>query len=180
EKREAEVEKLTSKAAKADHIASRTIRAIHIKMKEDPVFYKKLSKLIKETIEDYHQHRIDEAEYLNNAKALEDQFLTGKRDNIPASIQGNDTAIALYNLIGEVFKPEIGDNMVIVTEMASGIDNVIKSFVFENDKIIVDWQNKSDIEGQIRIAIDDYIFDLTSKYDVKLSYDKIDELVEEG
>lgn len=180
EQREAEVEKLTSKAAKADHIASRTIRAIHVKMKEDPVFYKKLSKLIKETIEDYHQHRIDEAEYLKKARAYEDQFLSGKRDNIPSSLQGNDTGIALYNLIGEVFINEIGENNELATEMALGIDKVIKSVVFENNKIIVDWQNKSDIEGQIRIAIDDYIFELTSKYDVELSYDKIDELVEEG
>ena len=49
--REEEVEKLSSKAAKADHIASRTIRAINVKMNEDPVFYKKLSKLIKNNIE---------------------------------------------------------------------------------------------------------------------------------
>lgn len=180
EQREAEVEKLISKAAKADHISSRTIRAIHVKMKEDPVFYKKLSKLIRETIEDYHKHRIDEAEYLNKAKEYEDQFLTGQRDNIPDSLHGNETGIALYNLIGEVFKKEVGDNIDIVTEMATGIDSVIKSIVFEKDKIIVDWQNKADIEGQIRIAIDDYIFDLKSKYDIELSFDKIDELVEEG
>ena len=64
--------------------------------------------------------------------------------------------------------------------MAIGIDKVIKSVVFEKDRIIVDWQNQSDIEGQIRIAIDDYLFELTSKYDIELSYDKIDELVEEG
>src|SRR5699024_2402318 len=75
EQREAEVEKLTGKAAKADHIASRTIRAINIKMNDDPVFYKKLSKLIQKTIEDYRQQRIDEAEYLKQAKKLEATFL---------------------------------------------------------------------------------------------------------
>lgn len=180
EEREAEVEKLTSKAAKADHIASRTIRAIHVKMNEDPVFFKKLSKLIKETIEGYHQHRIDEAEYLKKAKSLEDQFLNGQRDNVPEELRGNDTGIAFYNLIGEIFKTELGTQSDVATEMAKGIVDVIKSIVYENNKVIVDWQNKTDIEGQIKIAIDDYVFDLRSKYDIELSFDKIDQFVEEG
>jgi len=180
EEREAEVEKLTGKAAKADHIASRTIRAINVKMNEDPVFFKKLSKLIKETIEDYHQHRIDEAEYLKKAKSLEDQFLNGQRDNVPEELRGNDTGIAFYNLIGEIFDAELGDQTNIGAEMAKGIVDVIKSIVYENNKVIVDWQNKTDIEGQIKIAIDDYVFDLKSKYDVELSFDKIDQFIEEG
>lgn len=180
EEREAEVEKLTSKAAKADHIASRTIRAINVKMNEDPVFFKKLSKLIKETIEDYHQHRIDEAEYLKKAKSLEDQFLNGQRDNVPEELRGNDTGIAFYNLIGEIFDAELGNQTNVGAEMAKGIVDVIKSIVYENNKVIVDWQNKTDIEGQIKIAIDDYVFDLKSKYDIELSFDKIDQFVEEG
>jgi type I restriction enzyme R subunit len=64
--------------------------------------------------------------------------------------------------------------------MAKGIVDVIKSIVYENNKVIVDWQNKTDIEGQIKIAIDDYVFDLKSKYDIELSFDKIDQFVEEG
>lgn len=180
EEREAEVEKLTGKAAKADHIASRTIRAINVKMNEDPVFFKKLSKLIKETIEDYHQHRIDEAEYLKKAKSLEDQFLNGQRDNVPEELRGNDTGIAFYNLIGEIFDAELGNQTDVGAEMAKGIVDVIKSIVYEKNKVIVDWQNKTDIEGQIKIAIDDYVFDLKSKYDIELSFDKIDQFVEEG
>lgn len=180
EEREAEVEKLTSKAAKADHIASRTIRAINVKMNEDPVFFKKLSKLIKETIDDYHQHRIDEAEYLKKAKSLENQFLNGQRDNVPEELRGSDTGIAFFNLIDEIFDTELGSKTDISAEMAKGIVDVIKSIVYENDKVIVDWQNKTDIEGQIKIAIDDYVFDLKSKYDIELSFDKIDQFVEEG
>ncbi|MEP1778870.1 HsdR family type I site-specific deoxyribonuclease, partial [Reichenbachiella sp.] len=98
EQRDREVEKITSKAAKADHIASRTIRAINVKMNEDPVYYKKLSRLIKDTIDDYHQHRISEADYLNKARTFEDQFHNGRQDNVPENLQGNDTGIAIYNL----------------------------------------------------------------------------------
>lgn len=180
EEREQELEKLTSKAAKADHISSRTVRAINVKMNEDPVFFKKLSKLIRETIQDYHQHRIDEAEYLRKAKAFEDQFLNGRQDNIPASLRGDETGIAYYNLISEIFEAELKSEQDIAAEMAKGSENVIKSLVYEGGKLIVDWQNKSDLEGQIRIAIDDYVFDLKSKYDKEFSFDKIDQFVEEA
>lgn len=180
EQREAEVEKLSSKSAKADHIASRTIRAINIKMNEDPIFYKKLSKLIREAIEEYHQQRIDEAEFLKKAKEYEEAFLKGERGNIPNALIGNDTGIAIYNLITDIFKDVLSDKIEVATELALGIDQVIRSVVYQNDQLMVDWQNKPDIEGKIRIAIDDYIFDLKSKYDIDLSFDDIDQTVEEA
>jgi type I restriction enzyme R subunit len=74
-KRQAELEKVTGKAAKADHIASRTLKAISIRWYDDPVESKRLSELIKKTIEDYHQQRINAAEYLAKAKDFEDTFL---------------------------------------------------------------------------------------------------------
>lgn len=183
EQRDREVEKITSKAAKADHIASRTIRALNVKMNEDPVYYKKLSRLIRDTIEDYHQHRISEADYLNKARAYEDQFHNGRQDNVPENLSGNETGIALYNLVNEIFKGQLkrkegAQNIAAV--MAEGIDHLIKSIVFENGKPIIDWVNKSDIEGRIKIEIDDYLFDLKAQQDIELPFDLIDELVEEG
>ncbi|MEM8566757.1 MAG: type I restriction endonuclease subunit R [Bacteroidota bacterium] len=181
--RDREVEKISSKAAKADHIASRTIKAINVKMNEDPVYFKKLSRLIKDTIDDYHQHRISEVDYLNKAKDFEDQFHNGRQDNIPENLTGNDTGIALYNLINEIFsgvlkRTEGAPNMAAI--MAEGVNEVIKSIVFENGKPIIDWVNKSDIEGKIKIAIDDYLYDLKTQQDIELPFDLIDELVEEG
>lgn len=183
EQRDREVEKITSKAAKADHIASRTIKALNVKMNEDPVYYKKLSRLIRDTIEDYHQHRISEADYLNKARAYEDQFHNGRQDNVPENLSGNETGIAIYNLINEIFKGQLKRTegaQDIAAVMAEGIDHVIKSIVFENGKPIIDWFNKSDIEGKIRIEIDDYLFDLKAQQDIELPFDLIDELVEEG
>jgi type I restriction enzyme R subunit len=183
EERDREVEKITSKAAKADHIASRTIKAINVKMNEDPVYYKKLSRLIRDTIEDYHQHRISEADYLNKAREYEDQFHNGRQDNVPENLAGNDTGIAIYNLVNEIFKGHLKrteGSQNIAAVMAEGIDHVIKSIVFENGKPIIDWVNKSDIEGRIKIEIDDYLFDLKAQQDIELPFDLIDELVEEG
>ena len=183
EERDREVEKITSKAAKADHIASRTIKAINVKINEDPVYYKKLSRLIRDTIEDYHQHRISEADYLNKAREYEDQFHNGRQDNVPENLTGNDTGIAIYNLVNEIFKGNLKrseGSQNIAALMAEGIDEVIKSIVFENGKPIIDWVNKSDIEGRIKIDIDDYLFDLKIQQGIELPFDLIDELVEEG
>ncbi|MFY0673979.1 MAG: type I restriction endonuclease subunit R [Bacteroidia bacterium] len=182
EERDREVEKITSKAAKADHIASRTIKAINVKMNEDPIFFKKLSRLIKDAIDDYHQKRISEVEYLKKAKDLEDQFHNGQQDNAPGLLKGNETGIAIYNLICDIFKDTLDDKSDenIAAIMAKGIDEVIKSIVFENGQPIIDWVHKSDIEGQIRISIDDYIFDLQAEKEMEFSLDLVDELVEEG
>lgn len=183
EDRDREVEKIISKAAKADHIASRTIKAINVKMSEDPVYYKKLSGLIRDTIDDYHQHRISEAEYLNQAKDYEDQFHNGRQTNVPENLAGNDTGIAIYNLVNELFKDHLKRNessQNIAALMAEGIDRVIKSIVFENGKPIIDWITKSEIEGRIKIEIDDYLFDLKAHQDLELPFDLVDELVEEG
>lgn len=124
EQRQAEVEKLTGKAAKADHIASRTIKAINVRMNEDPVFYERLSQLIKETIEDYHRQRITEAEYLAKAKDYEDTFINGKKHNIPDRIKDNNTAIAFYNLGAEDWKEGLSkkpNNIEIAAEIGEGI-----------------------------------------------------------
>jgi len=179
DKREQEVEKLTSKAAKADHIASRTIKAIHVKMDEDSVYYKKLSRLIRDTIDDYHRHRISEAEYLKKAKEYEDKFLSGKQENIPESLRGKETAIAIYNLINDILGAVITKER-LPAMMAEEIDRIIQINVLEDGKPIIDWQSRSDIEGKVRIEIDDYLFDLQTLHDLKLPLNLIDDLVEEG
>ncbi len=182
EQRQAEVEKLTGKAAKADHIASRTIKAINVRMNEDPVFYKRLSQLIKETIEDYHRQRITEAEYLAKAKDYEDTFINGKRDNIPDRIKDNNTAIAFYNLAAEDWKEGLSkksNNLEIAAEIGEGIDRVMKDNIFQKGKKVIDWQNNIDIEGRIKIQIDDFLYDTKSKYDLDISFEQFDQLIAE-
>ena len=41
------------------------------------------------------------------------------------------------------------------------------------------YNNNNDAE-KIKIAIDDYIFDLKAKYDLDISFKQIDDLVEQG
>jgi type I restriction enzyme, R subunit len=182
EERQAVLEQITGKAAKADHITTRTIKAINIRMNEDPVFYKKLSELIKQTIEEFRQQRITEAEYLAKAKDLEERFFDDKRDNVPVSLRENPSAIAFYNLASEELKSGLerkNEKLSIAEEIASGIDHVVKANVFENGHAVIDWQKNEDIKGKMRIEADDLLFDLRNKYDLEISLDQIDQLIAE-
>ncbi|MFA5298887.1 MAG: restriction endonuclease subunit R, partial [Lutibacter sp.] len=182
EKREEEVEKIVGKAAKADHIATRTIKAINVKMNEDPIFYKNLSTLIREAINDYHQHRIDEALYLQKAKEYENQFLTGKQNNVPNKIQEKPNAIAFYNLINAVLENSFkntSEPKEVQADTALEVEYCIKHIVYENDTLIIDWQTNTDIEKTIKNKLDDLLFEKQQQYDIQFSFDKIDELIEE-
>lgn len=182
EERQAELEKITGKAAKADHIASRTIKAINIRMNEDPVYYKKLSEMIKQTIEDFHQQRINEAEYLAKAKDFEDSFFNGKRDNVPSIIKDNPTAIAFYNIASEELSEGLTpmeNKLEIAAEIAASIDEIIKANVFDKGHPVIDWQKNDDIKGKMRIEIDDLLFETKSKFDLIISFDHIDQLIDD-
>ena len=182
DKREAEVEKVIGKAAKADHIATRTVKAINVKMNEDPVFYKNLSTLIREAISDYHQHRIDEALYLKKAKEYENQFLTGKQNNVPNAIQEKPNAIAFYNLINAVLENSFSNTSEpkdVQAQTALEVEECIKKSVYESDTLIIDWQTNTEIEKEIKNNLDDLLFEKQQQYDTQFSFDKIDEVIEE-
>lgn len=182
EERQAELEKLTGKSAKADHIASRTLKAINIKWYDDPVESKRLSELIKKTIEDYHQQRINEAEYLAKAKEFENNFFNGRQNNAPAIIKDNPTAIAFYNLASEELKEGLAskiNKVDIAAEIGAGIDEVVKANVFENSTPVIDWQKNDDIKGKIKIEIDDLLFEMQQKHDLELNFDHMDQLIAE-
>lgn len=179
EQREEALEQITGKAAKADHISSRTIKAINVKMQEDPVYYKKLADLIKETIEAYHQKRIDETEYLRQAKGFENEFINGVRDDAPEALQGNEAGLAFYNFSKTTFlDPELLKTQFHV-EMGLLTDRVVLEKIYIHDQKVIDWQNNSDLVGKINIALGDEVYDLLKKYDLDTDWKKIDTVIEE-
>jgi len=184
ESRETELLKLQGDAAKADHIASRTEKAVSVKMNEDPVFYKRLSELIKQTIEEYRQQRINEAQYLEKVKALENTFLNGETDNIPVSLKNKPEAIAYFNTTQEILKAALStkneqEKISIAAEFAEGIDEIIKLIIFKDGRLVIDWQKNFDIKRQLQINLDDFIHDAKQKYDIQIPFSDIDELIVE-
>ncbi len=178
EEREAEVEKITGAAAKADHIASRTIKAINVKMKEDPVYYKKLSELIKETIEAYHQKRIDEAEFLRQAKEYEEKFLHGRSEGAPEALANNELALAFYNQSKTIYENTALLKTPFHIETSLMMDETIKAYTHLDGKRVIDWQRNDDIIGKINIEIGDKLYELLQKYEEDINWAAIDNLIE--
>ncbi|MEZ4684998.1 MAG: hypothetical protein R3B47_02735 [Bacteroidia bacterium] len=98
EAREHELEKLESTASKADHIASRSIKAINEKLEEDPVYYQKMADLIKQAIDDYHADRISEVEYFNKAKQYERAIFEEQAKRVPEALRENPASAAFFHL----------------------------------------------------------------------------------
>lgn len=181
EQREAELEKLTGQGAKADHIASRTLRAINVKMDEDPVFYKKLSELIRETIKEYHEHRISEAEFLLRAKSQEETFLKGKQEGLPEILDGKDVAVSFFNQITATlspFKRGKNESFQDAAELSLLADACFHDEIFDGENPIIDWQENHDLQGKLKIALDDIFFDYQSKHGVEFDLSELDELIE--
>ncbi len=182
EKFQQEVENTTGKAAKADKIASRTARHISEKMDEDPVFYKKFSQLLKETIADYEAKRIGEVQYLLKVEEIMENVLTLTDSDIPEALYDMDVAKAFYGLTIERLNDKIQDELVrkeIAIQTAIFIDKLVKDAVLDGGQPIVDWQYKTNITGKLLIDIGDYLIDeVRDKYSISLTFEEMDDIAD--
>lgn len=168
-----EIEKIESKASKADTIAHRTKKSIEEKMDEDPVFYTKFSKLLEEAIEDYKNKRINEAEYLANVTEIMNSVVNRKDDGTPEILTNRDIAKAFYGVVNEVLSDimpsDNGDIKELSAEIGLDIDDIIKKLK------VIDWQSKNNIQNTMKNKIEDY---LEERSDLNLDYDQIDKILE--
>ncbi len=178
EKFEEEVEKVMGKAAKADTIASRTAKYINENMDFDPTFYKKFSEMLKETISEYEQGRINEAEYLKRVMKHKENVLAHTDDEIPDVLNGNHAGKAYFGLSLEVYKTIETDNngfdfKQIALDTSLAFEQIIKP------KVIIDWQTNSTLIGKIKIELEDFLIDeVKRKYDIPLTFENMDTIID--
>lgn len=180
---EQEVEKLEGKAAKADTIASRTSKFITENMDSDPAFYKKFSQLLKETIAAYEQGRIDEVEYLQRVLKYKDDVLAHTDNELPDELQQNNAAKAYYGLALETYRRAFGDTPIDLKQLALdtawAFDGIINRTLIIDGQVLVDWQQKSDIIGRMKIELEDYLIDeVKRKYGLAFSFDDMDVIID--
>ena len=167
---EKEVEKAQSPRAKADIIANRTKKTITEKMEEDPFFYRKFSLLLEQTIADYRQQRISEAQYLAKVKEIMESVRDRRKSNLPSSLEGNDFAQALYGAVSEQLSPAtewvVREDSVpygseelsveatieqIRAEMSLRMEKIIR------DAAIVRWRDNPDAQNRMRNQMDELL-----------------------
>lgn len=179
-----EVEKVVGKAAKADTIASRTTKYISEVLDTDPAFFKKFSKMLQETIEEYRQGRITEAEYLQKAENIMHKVLSHTDSEIPETLQDNPAAKAYYGLTLEVYKQVCKNNssfneveLALVT--ANEIDKIIKSSIFIDEKVMVDWTFKDKVISEIKLNIEDFLIDeIKREKGLPITFDNMDSIID--
>ncbi|MCD8528903.1 MAG: HsdR family type I site-specific deoxyribonuclease, partial [Chitinophagales bacterium] len=155
---EQELEKLVGDRAKAERIAAVTSKYLNVNMDTDPVLFKKLSELIRETIADMRANRLSELEALKKLKEIKNQATGVEIKNVPNSININKRTVAVYRLLNEttVNQPE---------ESALFFDELVKNYE------VVDWEKNTDIINKIELEFGDYLIDVQG-----LTLDEADEV----
>jgi len=176
---QAEVEKLKTTGSKADTIAHRTQKTITEKMDDDPVFYRRFSKILQEAIDAYRAKRISEVEYLNRATEAMNAVLNRTGDELPEPLHGKEVAKAFYGVVNEVFEGlEVKEEAVPyrTAEVAAGVAVQIDEAV--RKRVRVDWRGNPDVQNEMRNAIDDLLYEAKASKGVALTTQDMDAIIE--
>jgi len=166
----------TSTAAKADIIAHATKKVIHEKMDEDPAFYEKFSKLIQKAIDDFRARRLSDLDYLSKVSDIRNKVVSKEHDNVPSSIQSNDEACAYYGVIKPYFMKYESIKSEIETISAETSLNIQR--IIDKHWKVDFWADDNAQKATIN-DIDDFLYDeVKDKFDVLLSIEQMDEIIE--
>ena len=169
------IEEKIGAAAKADTIASRTIKTIREKMDEDPVFYRKFADLVQQAIEDYRSKRVSDAEYLSRVTEYMATVRQGHDTDLPRELAKLKEAPAFYGVVGELLKTKSdlpGEVRTLATEMALEIQKIV------DKRKKRDWPAMEDVIKAMQNDLDDYLFDLEGRLGLRLSTGEMDAIIE--
>ena len=162
---ELELAGLESSAARADVIASRIKRVATEKLEEDPTFYKKLSQLVEEAIENYRAQRISELDYLKEVEGLLEQARNKGERNLPDKLRPHPEAAAYFGLFGEQLEDEfknVEQAPALFVEMALEFRRRLETHK------IRDWSSSEAVRNRMLNELDDYLYELEQEHEVRI------------
>lgn len=169
-----EVDRFGTPEAKAEVIANRLRHTIHERMNEDPVFYRRLGEMLREAYERYAQERLQQLDLLRDVEDILRRAQDRERlDDGPAALAGRPLTRTYYEVLSDEFG-KAGANVGVdaAAELAVRIDGII-------DRLrIVQWESNTDIQNQMRIAIDDELFEFREQHHIELHTDAIDRVTD--
>jgi type I restriction enzyme, R subunit len=169
-----EIEQFQSPEGQAEVIANRVRRAITEHLEEDPVFYERFSKLIDETLRAYAEKRISQLELLNEMQDINDRVRDRRAyEDVPEPLKDRDVARSFYDVVqdqtakvGKVAEPDAA------AYAAVAIDDVVRA------KRKVDWTHDTDVQNQMKTAIEDELFKLKDAHKLELDFETIDNILD--
>jgi type I restriction enzyme, R subunit len=168
-------EKQESDASIADTIAHNLTRSIEVQWEEDPIFFEKFSKLVRDTIAAFHKGRLGDLAYLSRIRELREkiQHRRDETDPTPSRLRDDSHAQAFWGLARRnLEKAGVGD-----ADLAADIALEVSKIVHQRRK--VGWQNDRDIENLIRNDIDDFFFEELRAKQVALDPSIMDAIVDD-
>ncbi|MBP6782310.1 MAG: type I restriction endonuclease subunit R [Verrucomicrobiales bacterium] len=196
---EKEVQKMQTPRAKADTIANRTKKTITEKMEEDPFFYRKLSALLQQAIDDYRAQRISEAQYLAKVIEIMNEVRGGNADDFPETLRQNDLSRALFGALKEQIAPpssaprnegdgtrvnedteeywtrnQTGETTtdIVLADAARAMEEIVRRHA------VVRWRENLDAQNRMRNDLDDFLFALQKEKGITLNYARMDAIIE--
>jgi type I restriction enzyme R subunit len=142
-----ELEKIVGSRAKAEKIASATSKYINEKRDTDPVLYKKLSELIKQTIADMRANRLSDLEALQKLKDIRNEAIGTKATDIPEALYYKKRNIPIFRFLQNEQVEKSEESTLFLDELIS-----------ENE--IVDWYKNIDIINKIELDFGDFLMDI--------------------
>lgn len=169
---QAEVDAQNSPITKAETIANRTKRAIVERLKEDEAFYTPFSTMLDEIIKNIHEQRIEDANaLLHRVEEIRGRVRDRKVDDLPDRLRDRDVARAYYGIVLKSFAG-IGSLATDLQELSAEIALQIELIIDRHR--IVNWSQNTDIQNQIKTAIEDILFEIQDEHDLELNFETID------
>jgi type I restriction enzyme R subunit len=98
-------------------------------------------------------------------------------DDLPKVLETADVAKAYFGVINEKISEVVGE------EKAKAIAEALGEAAIEIDKIIdrhriVRWVDNIDVQNQMKMAIEDYLFEIQEAQGIELDFDTIDDILD--
>lgn len=170
---EKEIEELSSKGSKADAIRYNLSKNISINYDINPAYFDNFSKRIKDTLEQYKNKVISEADYLQAMSKILNDFRENRSGlSYPNCIIKNVNAQAFYGVILPIINDKDDFSIDIVGEVALRISEIVSKWAK------IDWSNNLEIHKKIEQDIDDLFWEFDKQGIISLDFDKIDKIIE--
>ena len=117
-----------------------------------------------------------DAEYLQKVTAVMSSVRDRTGDETPPALRGREVAKAFFGVVQEVIDrlpvPDL-DAPAVSADMAVQIDDIIRS------NRIVNWVMNADIQNQLRIKIEDCLFEIKERFHLPLTFEDMDSIIEQ-
>ena len=168
----ANTERGLSDKSKAEAIAAQTKKTIKENFHRDPEFYRRFSEKIEKLIAELRDARKEDLKVLlGRAREYQEHVSGYEANDIPESIKEKKEYHPYFrNLQAELEQHSVPPDRLC--EMVKAVYDLV------DQHKIVDWHRNIEVERRVRMAIEDYLFDVArDQLGVSLSADEIDSVI---